>query len=106
MIVSCNVIQATSNMEKTLVNISSLLVHNGLACFVQTIDGHDFTQMLFGLNPEWWNFATDPLRGKYPVISCDEWRAMLERSGFDNTFIYFGEENRRSDASVIRFIFI
>lgn len=101
MIVSCNVIQATSNMEKTLVNISSLLVHNGLACFVQTIDGHDLTQMLFGLNPEWWNFAADPLRGKYPVISCDEWRAMLGRSGFDNTFIYFGEENRRSDASVI-----
>lgn len=101
MIVSCNVIQATSNMERTLQNISSLLSSNGLACFVQTTDGHDLTQMLFGLNPEWWNFASDPLRGKYPVISCEEWRSLLARNGFENVFIYSGESVRISDSAVI-----
>lgn len=101
LIVSCNVIQATDNMERTLINISKLLSEHGLACFVQTIDGHDFTQLLFGLNPEWWNFAADPLRRKYPVISCGEWKELLERNGFDNVFLYIGKDGKRSDSAVI-----
>lgn len=83
-VVSCNVIQAMSNMDEALHNISEVLSENGTLCLLQTVWGHRSTEMIFGLCPEWWNYTTDLKRGDVPVISYTGWREFLQGQQFDN----------------------
>ena len=59
-----DVIQATTDMTKTVKNIRSLLADDGMFAFVQTCDGSEWMNMIYGFAPGWWNYDRDPKRNR------------------------------------------
>lgn len=82
-VLSCNVIQAMEHMEETLKNVTGLFKKNGILFLLQTVEGHSIQEMIFGLTPEWWNYAKDSKRGALPTLSYEEWEKLLRAQGFE-----------------------
>ena len=78
-----DVIQATENISRTLKNISSLIADNGIFAFVQTCDGIELLNLIFGYAPGWWNYSKDPERNRI-TMPPEKWREKLIASGFSN----------------------
>ncbi len=86
-IILYDVIQATQNIHNTLGNISSLLADNGMFSFVQTCDGIELLNMIFGYAPGWWNYCGDPDRNRI-TMPPQKWRECLDTYGFNNVFSF------------------
>lgn len=78
-----DVIQATENISNTIKNISSLIADNGIFAFVQTCDGIELLNLIFGYAPGWWNYSKDPERNRI-TMPPEKWREKLSDSGFTN----------------------
>ncbi|MBR1592453.1 MAG: acyltransferase domain-containing protein [Ruminococcus sp.] len=100
-IISCNVIQATGNMRKSLGNCFRTLKKDGFCVLLQTVDGHHISEMLYGLTPEWWNYYHDPLRKYSPIISRENFRRILEENDFRNIRFFEGNQELLTDTALI-----
>ena len=103
-VISCNVIQATKDLEQCVSNLSELLVKDGVIIFVQTVAGHHFSQLVYGMCPEWWDYTWDPLRknSMYPIFSSEMWKEILGRNGFDQIHSFEAAETEfTSDVALI-----
>ncbi len=78
-----DVIQATENIVKTLGNIDALLRDDGACLFVQTCDGSELLNLIYGYAPGWWNYAGDPARQRISMAP-EKWREFLMGAGFTN----------------------
>lgn len=93
-----DVIQATTCIENTLKNISALLAENGMFSFVQTCDGSELLNMIFGYAPGWWNYYNDPMR-KRITMPPEDWREILIKSGFQD--VHTVPEDGKSNSYLI-----
>lgn len=80
-----DVIQATTDMTKTVKNIRSLLADDGMFAFVQTCDGSEWMNMIYGFAPGWWNYDRDPKRNRI-TMPAQQWKQVLQNCGFTNTY--------------------
>ena len=78
-----DVIQATTDIRKTIGNIKWLLSDGGYFSFVQTCGGSDMLNMIFGYAPGWWNYYGDPERDRI-TLPVEGWRAILSDCGYDD----------------------
>lgn len=81
LIVAFDVVQATTDILKSLSHLRSLLAPGGALFLLQTLKAFRWQHLTFGFSPGWWNFKEDPLRGTSPVLSLAAWESVLE--GFD-----------------------
>ncbi len=78
-----DVIQATSDIENTIKNISYMLADGGMFAFVQTCGGSELLNMIYGYAPGWWNYYGDPMR-KSITMSPEQWRDILNKTGYSS----------------------
>ena len=88
-----DVIQATTDIRKTIGNIKWLLSDGGYFSFVQTCGGSDMLNMIFGYAPGWWNYYGDPERDRI-TLPVEGWRTILSDCGYDDV-ISIPEDGRR-----------
>ena len=84
-VVAANVLHATADLNKTLLNVSSLLRPNGKLILHEGVRT-DILQgpLAFGTLPGWW-LSVEPFRKWSPLLSEPEWNDVLVRSGFSGT---------------------
>ncbi len=80
-VVAANVIHAARNLESTLGRIQRLLSPGGMLVLLETTHHHSWFDMSTGLIEGWQHFE-DAYRQEHPLLTADQWRAVLERSGF------------------------
>ncbi|KAF4889745.1 Highly reducing polyketide synthase azaB [Colletotrichum fructicola] len=81
LIIACQVLHATKNMEKTMKNVRSLLKPGGKLILVETTKDTLDVQLIFGALPGWW-LAEESERKGGPNLTVDHWSRVLNASGF------------------------
>ena len=80
---AANVVHATSDILVSLGRIHDLLRPGGILLLNELTRLVDFITLIFGLIKGWWLFQDPELRMRNsPLLSVDQWRAALSRSGF------------------------
>lgn len=102
-VVGLDVVQATSDIRKSLSNLRRILKPCGMTAMAQKLQVDDLAQFIFGYAPGWWNYDKDPLRtGRSIVISAEEWVNAYREAGFIHTDVVTGGYNgKRGECSVI-----
>ncbi|SHO52322.1 type I polyketide synthase [Anaerocolumna xylanovorans] len=94
LVVSCAVIQSTTDMEAAFGNLSEALVNGGIQCLLQPVRTHPVREAIGGLTPDWWNYKQDKLRaGSVVNISISEWETLFRRNGYTNLCILEGTDS-------------
>lgn len=96
-VICLDVIQATTDISKSLGNIKYLLADGGLFAMSETCTGSEITNMIFGCAPGWWNYYYDPLRNRI-TMPPERWQSVIESSGLSQAR-YFPDD-RVSDSFV------
>ncbi|MCP5108987.1 MAG: amino acid adenylation domain-containing protein, partial [bacterium] len=99
MIVSLNVINATSSVEISLSNLKRLLAPNGALCLVEGTNPKRLLTMVVGLAEGWWYFEDSHLRPDCALVSLDIWEKVFEEQGFRDVTVLPGKGDRRSRTS-------
>ncbi|KAF9873136.1 polyketide synthase [Colletotrichum karsti] len=81
LIIACQVLHATKNMEKTMKNVRKLLKPDGKLILVETTKDTLDVQLIFGALPGWW-LAEEAERKGGPNLTVDHWSRVLKNSGF------------------------
>lgn len=84
-IIAANVLHATADIAKTLDNTRKLLAAGGQLLLVEGTRPVRWLDLTFGLTDGWWRFTDTDLRADYALLSVDDWRGVLGRSGFAET---------------------
>ncbi|GJC80768.1 highly reducing polyketide synthase azaB [Colletotrichum liriopes] len=80
LIIACQVLHATKNMEKTMQNVRKLLKPGGKLILVETTKDTLDVQLVFGTLPGWW---LGEERKNGPNLTLEHWGRVLRNSGFD-----------------------
>ncbi|PJN42466.1 polyketide synthase (OzmK) [Streptomyces sp. CB02959] len=81
-VLACNVLHATRNIDDTLAHARQLLRPGGVLILLETTRAQDFFTLTFGLMGGWWSFEDDCRLPGSPLLSVALWRQALERGGF------------------------
>ena len=82
MIVAANVVHATRDLRQTLARLHRLLAPQGLLLLVEVTARQVWIDLTFGLTDGWWHFTDHGLRADYPLLSREQWLALLAAEGF------------------------
>ncbi|KAL4792644.1 polyketide synthase [Aspergillus venezuelensis] len=81
LVIACNVLHATANMDRTMGNVRKLLKPGGKVLIVEgTRDTLDVS-LTFGVLPGWW-LGEESDRALSPKLTLRTWDSLLKRSGF------------------------
>ncbi|MFI1358016.1 SDR family NAD(P)-dependent oxidoreductase [Streptomyces sp. NPDC020898] len=81
-VVATNVLHATSNVPGTLRNVHKVLREGGILVLNEITTRQDYATLTFGLTDGWW-LSDDPYRIEHsPLLSSDQWRALMHEAGF------------------------
>jgi NADPH:quinone reductase-like Zn-dependent oxidoreductase/ubiquinone/menaquinone biosynthesis C-methylase UbiE len=81
LIIACQVLHATKNMEKTMSNVRRLLKPGGKLMMVETTNDAIDMQIIFGTLPGWW-LSEEKERKSSPSLTIDMWDRVLKNTGF------------------------
>lgn len=81
LIIAAEVLHATTNLQRTLTNVRSLLKPGGKLVLVESTRGRLDTQLTFGVLPGWW-LSEEPERKHCPVVGVEKWNEVLQTTGF------------------------
>ena len=81
-VLGLDVVHATPRIETTLRNLKKLLAPRGLLGLVETVRPHRHVDMIWGLTEGWWYFEDNELRQNSPLLSIQQWEAILRQAGF------------------------
>ncbi|KAH7381320.1 polyketide synthase-like protein [Phaeosphaeria sp. MPI-PUGE-AT-0046c] len=82
-VVAANVLHATSDMYRTLSNVRKLLRPGGRLVLLEMTNRLLAASVIFGTLPGWWN-ASEEWRTGGPLLTEDQWRALLLATGFSD----------------------
>ncbi|RDW73588.1 reducing type I polyketide synthase [Coleophoma crateriformis] len=81
LVIACNVLHATVDMEKTMSNVRKLIRSGGRLLVIEgTRDTLDIS-LVFGVLPGWW-LGQEEERRLSPKLSVTAWDSLLKRTGF------------------------
>jgi malonyl CoA-acyl carrier protein transacylase/SAM-dependent methyltransferase len=81
LIVGANVVHAVRDLNRTLANLRSLLVPEGVLLLVESTMDHAWFDVSTGLIEGWQRFE-DSHRTESPLLSSDRWKEILLENGF------------------------
>jgi NADPH:quinone reductase-like Zn-dependent oxidoreductase/NAD(P)-dependent dehydrogenase (short-subunit alcohol dehydrogenase family)/SAM-dependent methyltransferase/acyl carrier protein len=85
-VIACEAIHATPNMDKTLSNCRSLLKPGGKLVLVETVRMRVLAGLLYGTLTGYWLGASDD-RTEGPFMNVETWDSRLRSAGFSGTDI-------------------
>jgi 3-oxoacyl-(acyl-carrier-protein) synthase/SAM-dependent methyltransferase/acyl carrier protein len=80
-IVAANVVHAARNLSSALGRAQRLLAPGGILALIETTHHHSWFDMSTGLIEGWQHFE-DEDRQDHPLLTPEQWRVVIERSGF------------------------
>lgn len=83
LILASNVIHATADLSQTLARLRRLLAPGGVVLMLEVAGDERWIDVTFGLTEGWWMFTDLDLRRNSPLLSREEWLAVLEKAGFE-----------------------
>lgn len=83
-IVCCNVIHVAKNLSSTLDYLRQFLSNNGILILLEMVKPDIWVDIVFGPTEGWWSFEDYSERGNYPLLSEQQWIALLEKSSYQN----------------------
>ncbi|MBZ0285291.1 MAG: polyketide synthase dehydratase domain-containing protein [Anaerolineae bacterium] len=81
-IIAANVLHATADLRRTLVNVKRLLAPGGLLLLLENTAPERWVDLTFGLTEGWWKFTDTDLRPTYPLLTPDNWLGLLSAEDF------------------------
>ncbi|MDZ8138071.1 MAG: SDR family NAD(P)-dependent oxidoreductase [Nostoc sp. DedQUE04] len=81
-IIAANVLHATTDINKTLENVRSLIAPDALLILLESTGARRWVDLTFGLTEGWWLCSQDPLRNGYPLVDTENWQNLLANHGF------------------------
>ncbi|KAI6392280.1 Type I Iterative PKS [Pyricularia oryzae] len=81
LVVACQCLHATTNMERSLTHVRKLLRPGGRLLLVETTKDTLDVQMIFGTLPGWW-LAEEQSRKDSPNLKLEQWESLLPKTGF------------------------
>ncbi|KAL8782461.1 MAG: hypothetical protein Q9213_005355 [Squamulea squamosa] len=82
LIIAANVLHATTKLDKTMMNVHSLLKPGGKLLLVEVTNMAELSgPLIFGLLPGWW-MGVEEGRTESPTLSEDEWEQLLRQTGY------------------------
>lgn len=81
LIIACQVLHATKNMEKIMLNVRRLLKPGGKLMMVETTNDTFDVQIIFGTLPGWW-LSEEEERKSSPSLTVDMWDRVLKKTAF------------------------
>jgi acyl transferase domain-containing protein/acyl carrier protein len=81
-VIAFNVLHATRTLHDTVAHVRELLAPDGLLLLLENTEPADWVDLIWGLTPGWWRFEDHDLRPSHPLLSAEQWRGFLTRSGF------------------------
>jgi thioester reductase-like protein len=84
LILASNVLHATSNLNRSLDNIKTLLSSGGMLVFIELTKSAPWIDLIFGTLKGWWSFADYDLRPTHPILAKKEWLNLLKNNGFND----------------------
>ena len=102
LIIACQVLHATKDMDHTMANVHKLLKPGGKLVMVETTQDAMDVQLVFGTLPGWW-LSKEPERKYSPNMPLGLWTGILGRTGFSGVDIAIRdcEDDRNYAMSVI-----
>lgn len=95
LVVACQVLHATKNIQRTMENVRKLLKPGGRLILVESTQDEVDIQMVFGTLPGWW-LSEEPERMLSPTLTVDAWTSHFNKPGFGGLDIEVGDcENRQ-----------
>lgn len=82
-VIAANVLHATSDLGGTVDHVLSLLAPGGILVLYETTGAPRWSDMTVSLIEGWQSFADD-LRTDSPLLSSEQWIALLRDRGFDD----------------------
>lgn len=82
-ILASNVIHATADLRQALRHLRGLLAPGGVLLMLEVAGRERWIDLTFGLTDGWWRFVDTDLRPEYPLLSREEWTALLSSEGFE-----------------------
>jgi len=87
LVIAANVLHATADLRQTLTHVRELLAPGGELILLESTQPLVWLDLIFGLTEGWWKFSDRDLRPDYPLLSAEQWQALLEESGFTPTIL-------------------
>ncbi len=84
LVVAANVIHAARNLEAALDRVRELLTPGGVLVLLETTRHQAWFDMSTGLIEGWQHFE-DAERKEHPLLASEQWQAVLQRVGFEET---------------------
>lgn len=81
-VICANVLHATDDLKRVLGNVRRLLKDDGVLLLLEATAARAWVDLTFGLTDGWWRFADTGLRPSHPLLSAEQWRHVLDASGF------------------------
>lgn len=83
LIVACDVLHATKDMDVTMSNVRKLLKPDGHVLIVEGTRDTPHCSLIFGTLPGWW-LGVEEARRLSPKLTVDSWRSLLKRTGYND----------------------
>nr|UPN67555.1 hypothetical protein [Pestalotiopsis sp.] len=90
LIISCNCLHATGDLQHTLKNARKLLKTGGKLVLLETTTPHLDQSLTFGLFSGWW-LSKEEERKNSPLLSAPAWSRYLSESGFGRLDVALGD---------------
>ncbi|MEM6717257.1 MAG: methyltransferase, partial [Cyanobacteria bacterium P01_C01_bin.147] len=81
LVIAANVLHATADLRQTLSHVRELLAPGGELILLEGTQPLLWLDLIFGLTEGWWKFSDRDLRPDYPLLSAEQWQALLAESG-------------------------
>lgn len=92
LIIAANVLHATSNLDRTLNHVRSLLAPGGILVLYEASEHPVWFDITVGLIEGWSKFE-DEWRGHHPLLTGDRWSEALFHNGFEAVEYYPKADN-------------
>jgi acyl transferase domain-containing protein/SAM-dependent methyltransferase len=81
-VVACNVLHATRNLDETIHNVAQLLTQGGVLVLCEVTSPKSWIGFSYGLMEDW-HRCDDELRQDGPLLAREEWEKLLGSHGFE-----------------------
>jgi SAM-dependent methyltransferase/acyl carrier protein len=82
-VIACNVLHATRDLEEAIRNVTRLLSSSGVLVLCEVTNPQLWIEFAYGLMPDWYRF-NDGLRRNTPLLDRETWEKLLYAQGFEN----------------------
>jgi acyl transferase domain-containing protein/SAM-dependent methyltransferase/acyl carrier protein len=82
LVVAANVLHATADLSVTMAHVRELTAPGGVVLLLEVTAPQRWIDITFGLTTGWWKFTDAGLRPGYPLLSAQQWVALLEAHDF------------------------